>query len=80
MKKLLLGLMLCTSMMSMAETYVKVYHLDKSFSYDTRRIMNEKIINDAIKEEYDRHKAKAIGISMGIGSYYEVTAYILFEK
>ena len=78
MKKLLLGLMLCTSMMSMAETYVKSYDLSTSLSWDKQIRTNEEIINKAIKEEYDRYKAKAISIS--IAGRFQDTAYILFEK
>lgn len=78
MKKLLLGLMLCTSMMSMAETYVRSYDLSTSLSWDKKIRTNEKIINDAIKEEYDRYKAKAISIS--IAGRFQDSAYILFEK
>lgn len=78
MKKLLLGLMLCTSMMSMAETYVKSYDLSTSLSWDKKIRTNEDIINKAIKEEYDRHKAKAISIS--IAGRFQDTVYILFEK
>ena len=78
MKKLLLGLMLCTSMLSMAETYVKSYDLSTSLSWDKKIRTNEEIINKAIKEEYDRYKAKAISIS--IAGRFQDTAYILFEK
>lgn len=78
MKKLLLGLMLCTSMMSMAETYVKSYDLSSSLSWDKKIRTNEDIINKAIKEEYDRYKAKAISIS--IAGRFQDTVYILFEK
>jgi putative phosphodiesterase I len=78
MKKLLLGLMLCTSMMSMAETYVKSYDLYTSLSWDKKIRTNEEIINKAIKEEYDRYKAKAISIS--IAGRFQDTVYILFEK
>ena len=78
MKKLLLGLMLCTSMLSMAETYVKSYDLSTSLSWDKKIRTNEDIINKAIKEEYDRYKAKAISIS--IAGRFQDTAYILFEK
>lgn len=77
MKKLLLGLMLCTSILSMAETYVKSYDLDYSLSWEKRMKNNEDIINKAIKEEYDRYKAKAISISL-VGKQERV--YILFEK
>lgn len=78
MKKLLLGLMLCTSVLSMAETYVKSYDLSTSLSWDKKIRTNEDIINKAIKEEYDRYKAKAIGIS--IAGRFQDTVYILFEK
>lgn len=78
MRKLLLGLMLCTSMMSMAETYVKSYDLSTSLSWDKKIRTNEDIINKAIKEEYDRYKAKAISIS--IAGRFQDTVYILFEK
>ena len=78
MKKLLLGLMLCISMMSMAETYVKRYTLDDSLSYDKRMKLNEDIINKAIKEEYDRYKAKPISIS--VAGRFQDSVYILFEK
>lgn len=78
MKKLILGLMLCISMMSMAETYVKRYELDDSFSYDKKMRTNEEIINKAIKEEYDRYKAKAISIS--VAGRFQDSVYILFEK
>ena len=53
MKKLLLGLMLCTSVLSMAETYVKSYDLSTSLSWDKKIRTNEDIINkaiDALKE------------------------------
>lgn len=78
MKKILLGLMLCTSVMSMAETYVKSYDLSTSLSWDKKIRTNEDIINKAIKEEYDRYKAKAISIS--IAGRFQDTVYILFEK
>lgn len=78
MKKLLLGLMLYTSILSMAETYVKSYELDDSFSYDKKMRLNEEIINKAIKEEYDRYKAKAISIS--VAGRFQDRVYILFEK
>lgn len=78
MKKLLLGLMLCTSMLSMAETYVKSYDLSTSLSWDKKIRTNEEIINKAIKEEYDRYKAKAISIS--IAGRFQDSVYILFEK
>lgn len=78
MKKLLLGLMLYTSMVSMAETYVKSYDLSTSLSWDKKIRTNEDIINNAIKEEYNRYKAKAISIS--IAGRFQDTVYILFEK
>jgi putative phosphodiesterase I len=78
MKKLILGLMLCISMMSMAETYVKSYDLSTSLSWDKKMRTNEKIINDAIREEYDRYKAKAISIS--VAGRFQDSVYILFEK
>jgi putative phosphodiesterase I len=78
MKKLLLGLMLCTSILSMAETYVKSYDLSTSLSWDKKIRTNEDIINNAIKEEYNRYKAKAISIS--IAGRFQDTVYILFEK
>lgn len=78
MKKLLLGLMLCTSMMSMAETYVKSYDLSTSLSWDKKIRTNEDIINNAIREEYNKYKAKAISIS--IAGRFQDTVYILFEK
>ena len=78
MKKLLLGLMLCTSMMTMAETYVKSYDLSTSLSWDKKIRTNEEIINNAIREEYNRYKAKAISIS--IAGRFQDTVYILFEK
>lgn len=78
MKKLILGLMLCISMMSMAETYVKSYDLSSSISWDKKMRTNEEIINKAIKEEYDRYKAKAISISVA-GRFHD-SVYILFEK
>lgn len=78
MKRLLLGLMLCVSVLSMAETYVKSYDLSSSISWDKKMRTNEKIINDAIKEEYDRYKAKAISIS--VAGRFQDSVYILFEK
>lgn len=78
MKKLLLGLMLCTSVMSMAETYVKSYDLSTSLSWDKKIRTNEEIINNAIKEEYNKYKAKAISIS--IAGRFQDSVYILFEK
>lgn len=78
MKKLILGLMLCISMMSMAETYVKSYDLSSSLSWNNKIRTNEEIINKAIKEEYDRYKAKAISIS--VAGRFQDSVYILFEK
>lgn len=78
MKKLLLGLMLCVSVLSMAETYVKSYDLSSSLSWDKKMRTNEEIINKAIKEEYNRYKAKAISIS--IAGRFQDSVYILFEK
>lgn len=78
MKKLLLGLMLCTSILSMAETYVRSYDLEYSVNWEKRMKLNEDIINKAIKEEYDRYKAKAISIS--VAGRFQDTVYILFEK
>lgn len=78
MKKLLLGLMLCTSILSMAETYVKSYDLSTSLSWDKKIRTNEEIINNAIREEYNKYKAKAISIS--VAGRFQDTVYILFEK
>ena len=78
MKKLLLGLMLCVSVLSMAETYVKSYDLSTSLSWDKKIRTNEDIINNAIREEYNKYKAKAISIS--IAGRFQDTVYILFEK
>ena len=78
MKKLLLGLMLCVSILSMAETYVKSYDLSSSLSWDKKIRTNEEIINNAIREKYNKYKAKAISIS--IAGRFQDTAYILFEK
>lgn len=78
MKKLVLGLMLCVSIVSMAETYVKSYDLSTSLSWDKKIRTNEDIINKAIKEEYDRYKAKAISIS--VAGRFQDSVYILFEK
>lgn len=78
MKKLLLGLMLCTSVLSMAEIYVKSYDLSTSLSWDKKIRTNEDIINNAIKEEYNKYKAKAISIS--VAGRFQDTVYILFEK
>ena len=78
MKKLSLGLMLCVSVLSMAETYVKSYDLSTSLSWDKKIRTNEEIINNAIREEYNKYKAKAISIS--IAGRFQDTVYILFEK
>ena len=78
MKKLLLGLMLCTSVLSMAETYVRSYDLEYSVNWEKRMKLNEDIINKAIKEEYDRYKAKAISIS--VAGEHMTRVFILFEK
>lgn len=78
MKKLLLGLMLCTSVLSMAETYVKSYDLSTSLSWDKKIRTNEEIINNAIREEYNKYKAKAISIS--VAGRFQDSVYILFEK
>lgn len=78
MKKLLLGLMLCVSMMSMAETYVKSYDLSSSINWDKKMRTNEEIINNAIREEYNKYKAKAISIS--VAGRFQDSVYILFEK
>lgn len=78
MKKLLLGLMLCTSILSMAETYVRSYDLEYSINWEKRMKLNEDIINKAIKEEYDRYKAKAISIS--VAGEHQDRVCILFEK
>lgn len=78
MKKIVLGLMLCISILSMAETYVKSYDLEYSIHWEKRMKLNEDIINKAIKEEYDRYKAKAISIS--VAGEHQDRVYILFEK
>ena len=70
--------MLCISMMNMGETYVKSYDLSSSISWDKKIRTNEEIINKAIKEEYDRYKAKAISIS--VAGRFQDSVYILFEK
>lgn len=78
MKKLMLILILLLSVASFAGTYVKVYELSYAISYSKKIKTNEKIINDAIKEEYDRYKAKVVSISIVGDSVNAV--YILFEK
>lgn len=78
MKKLMMILILLLSVVSFAETYVKVYKLSYATSYSKRIKTNEKIINDAIKEEYDRYKAKVVSINVVGDSMNSV--YILFEK
>lgn len=78
MKKLMLILILLLSVASFAETYVKVYELSYAISYSKKIKTNEKIINDAIKEEYDRYKAKVISVSV-VGNGVNAV-YILFEK
>lgn len=78
MKKLMIILILLLSVASFAETYVKVYELSYAISYSKKIKTNEKIINDAIKEEYDRYKAKVISISV-VGNGMNAV-YILFEK
>lgn len=78
MKKLMMILMLLLSVTSFAETYVKVYELSYSISDSKRLKMNEKIINDAIKEEYYRYKAKVVSVSV-VGNGMNAV-YILFEK
>ena len=78
MKKLMMILILLLSAASFAETYVKVYELSYAISYSKKIKKNEKIINDAIKEEYDRYKAKVISISV-VGNGMNAV-YILFEK
>ena len=78
MKKLMMILILILSVASFAETYVKVYELSYAISNSKRLKMNEKIINDAIKEEYDRYKAKVVSVSV-VGNGMNAV-YILFEK
>ena len=78
MKKLIMILILLLSVANFAETYVKVYELSYAISYSKRIKTNEKIINDAIKEEYDRYKAKVVSISV-VGDGMN-SVYILFEK
>lgn len=79
MKKLMMILILLLSVASFAETYVKVYELSYAIVYSKRIKTNEKIINDAIKEEYDRYKAKVVSISLVVGNGMNAV-YILFEK
>jgi putative phosphodiesterase I len=78
MKKLMVILIFLLSIASFAETYVKVYELSYAIGYSKRLKANEKIINDAIKEEYDRYKAKVVSVSI-VGSGVNAV-YILFEK
>lgn len=78
MKKLMMMLILLLSVASFAETYVKVYKLSYAIGYSKRIKINEKIINDAIKEEYDRYKAKVVSVSV-VGNGMNAV-YILFEK
>lgn len=78
MKKLMVILIFLLSIASFAETYVKVYELSYAIGYSKRLKANEKIINDAIKEEYDRYKAKVVSVSV-VGSGVNAV-YILFEK
>lgn len=78
MKKLMMILILLLSVVSFAETYVKVYELSYAIGYSKRLEKNQKIINDAIKEEYDRYKAKVVSISV-VGNGMNAV-YILFEK
>lgn len=78
MKKLMMILILLLSVASFAETYVKVYELSYAIGYSKRLKINEKIINDAIKEEHDRYKAKVVSVSVVDNSMNAV--YILFEK
>ena len=80
MKKLMMMLILILSVTSFTETYVKAYELSYAISYSKRLKINEKIINDAIKEEYDRYKAKVISVSVVINSNGMNAVYILFEK
>jgi len=79
MKKLMVILILLLSVASFAETYIKVYELSYAIVYSKRIKINEKIINDAIKEEYDRYKAKVVSVSVVVGNGMNVV-YILFEK
>ena len=78
MKKLIMILILLLSVTSFAEAYVKVYELSYAIGYSKRIKTNEKIINDAIKEEYDRYKAKVVSVSV-VGNGMNAV-YILFEK
>lgn len=78
MKKLMMILIFLLSVASFAETYVKVYELSYAIGYSKRLKKNEKIINDAIKEEYDRYKAKVVSVSV-VGNNMNAV-YILFEK
>lgn len=78
MKKLMMILIFLLSVASFAETYVKVYELSYAIGFSKRLKINEKIINDAIKEEYDRYKAKVISVSV-VGKGMNAV-YILFEK
>ena len=78
MKKLMMMLILLLSVASFTETYVKVYELSYAIGYSKRIKINEKIINDAIKEEYDRYKAKVVSVS-AVGNGMNAV-YILFEK
>lgn len=78
MKKLMMILILLLSVASFAETYVKVYELSYAISYSKKIKTNEKIINDAIKEEYDKYKAKVVSVSV-VGNGMNAV-YILFEK
>ncbi|WP_336007281.1 hypothetical protein [Fusobacterium polymorphum] len=80
MKKLMMMLILLLSVTSFAETYVKAYELSYAISYSKRLKINEKIINDAIKEEYDRYKAKVVSVSVVVNSNGMNAVYILFEK
>ena len=78
MKKLMMIFILLLSVASFAETYVKVYELSYAIGYSKRLKINEKIINDAIKEEYDRYKTKVVSVSV-VGNDTNAV-YILFEK
>lgn len=80
MKKLMMMLILLLSVTSFTETYVKAYELSYAISYSKRLKINEKIINDAIKEEYDRYKAKVVSVSVVVNSNGMNAVYILFEK
>ena len=72
-------LILLLSVASFAETYVKVYELSYAIGYSKRIKINQKIINDAIKEEYDRYKIKVVSVSVVVGNGMNAV-YILFEK